>query len=79
MTNHAQHSLHPTWGRRRVFVAGFWLGVGSGKMALSHPTPSAYPQGATQTHTVRRTLSPPSGGDKSPPVNGCDWEVSVVV
>lgn len=24
-------------------------------------------------------LSPPSGGDKHPLVDGCDWEVSVVI
>jgi hypothetical protein len=33
----AQHSVHPTGGSRRVFKRFAWLGVGSGKMALSRP------------------------------------------
>ncbi len=32
-----QHSVHPTGGSLRVFKHFAWLGVGSGKMALSHP------------------------------------------
>jgi len=34
----AQPSVHPTSGSRRVFKQFAWLGVGSGKAALSHPT-----------------------------------------
>ena len=35
----AQHSVHPTGGSLRVFRQFAWLGVDSGKMALSRPTP----------------------------------------
>ena len=50
----AQHSVHPIpsklrgghgGGSRRVFRQFAWLGVGSGKMALPHPT-HQYPEGA---------------------------------
>src|SRR5512141_3108873 len=34
----AQHSVHPTGGSLRVFGQFAWLGVGSVKAALSHPT-----------------------------------------
>jgi hypothetical protein len=34
----AQHSVHPTGGSLRVFGQFVWLEVGSGKVALSHPT-----------------------------------------
>lgn len=37
---------HPTGGSRRVFKQFAWLEVGSGKLALSHPT---HPR---VTHTV---------------------------
>ena len=47
----AQHSVHPTGGSRRVFRQFAWLGVGSGKMALSRP---AHPR---VTHTVGRFLA----------------------
>lgn len=33
----AQHSVHPTGGSLRVFKQFAWLGVGSGKVALSRP------------------------------------------
>ena len=33
----AQHSVHPTGGSLRVFKHFVWLGVDSGKMALSRP------------------------------------------
>jgi hypothetical protein len=33
----AQHSVHPTGGTRRVCRQFAWLGVGSGKVALSPP------------------------------------------
>jgi hypothetical protein len=33
----AQHSVHPTGGSLRVFEQFSWLGVGSGKLALSRP------------------------------------------
>jgi len=39
-TKAAQHSVHPTWGTHRVFGQFSWLKDGSGKGALSHPTPS---------------------------------------
>ncbi len=42
----AQHSVHPTGGSRRVFRQFAWLGVGSGKMALSRPAHQRV------THTV---------------------------
>jgi len=32
-----QHSVHPTGGSLRVLQAFFWLQVGSGKAARSHP------------------------------------------
>jgi hypothetical protein len=35
----AQHSVHPTGGSRRVCRQFVWLEAGSGKMALSRPTP----------------------------------------
>ena len=34
----AQQSVHPTGGSLRVFKLFAWLGVGSGKTALSRPT-----------------------------------------
>jgi len=37
--NAAQHSVHPTGGSLRVFRPFVWLEVGSGKAALSRPTP----------------------------------------
>jgi len=49
MKNTAQHSVHPISGKvrrsngggsLRVFMQFLWLGIGSGKMALSRPTPS---------------------------------------
>jgi hypothetical protein len=42
-----------TGGYAPRFQAFSWLEVGSGKVALSRPTPSGYPlQGATQTRAV---------------------------
>ncbi len=38
LTFHAQHSVHPTGGTRRVFRQFAWLEVGSVKTALSRPT-----------------------------------------
>jgi len=35
---HAQHSVHPTGGSRRVFRQFVWLEAGFGKVALSRPT-----------------------------------------
>jgi hypothetical protein len=44
----AQHSVHPTGGSLRVFKRFAWLGVGSGKIALSQPAHQRV------TPTVRR-------------------------
>src|SRR5512141_1667063 len=46
LTKPAQHSVHPTGGSRRVFRQFAWLGVGSVKIVLSHPTHQRV------THTV---------------------------
>ncbi len=46
MIEDAQHSMHPTGGTRRVFGQFTWPGVGSVKMAFSHPTHQRV------THTV---------------------------
>ena len=35
--SHAQHSVHPTGGSRRVFRQFVWLEAGSGKAASSRP------------------------------------------
>ncbi len=48
--NHAQHSVHPTGGTRRVFRHCPWLEVSSGKMALSRLAHQRV------TLTVRRIL-----------------------
>jgi hypothetical protein len=47
----AQHSVHPTGGSLRVFRQFVWLGVGSGKMALSRPAHQRV------THTVGRAIT----------------------
>ncbi len=46
----AQHRVHPTGGSRLVFKQFAWLGVGSGKAALSRP---AHPR---VTHTVSQRV-----------------------
>ena len=58
----AQHSVHPTGGSLRVFRQFAWLGVGSGKVALSRLTH----QRVTQA-VGRLTLSCLLGKNKARP------------
>ena len=44
----AQHSVHPTGGSLRVFRQFAWLGVGSGKIALSRPAHQRVTQAVRQ-------------------------------